>query len=56
MEKYRHTKNFKKCTEKASKTDGQTDVQMNRTDFIGPLPQSSTLSQVFLKFKNKIWK
>ena len=42
--------------ENASQTYRQTDGQMNRTNFIGRLPQSWRFSRVFRKFENKIWK
>ena len=38
--------------------DRQTDGQMNRTDFIGPLPQRWSFHNVSQKFENKtflIW-
>ena len=38
-----------------SQTDTQTDGQMTRTDFIGPLPQSWTSDHVFQKLENKIF-
>ena len=38
----------------ASQTAGQTDGQMNRTNFIGPLPQRWRFDHVFRKFENKI--
>ena len=33
-----------------------SDGQMDRTDFIGLLPQSWRFNHVFRKFENKIWK
>ena len=42
--------------ENASQTYSETDGQMNRTDFIGLLPQSWRFNHVFRKFKYKIWK
>ena len=36
-------------------TDRKTDGQMNRTDFIGPLPQSWRLDHVFPKFESKLF-
>ena len=39
----------------ASQTDGQTDRQMNSTDFIEPLPQGWRFDHVFRKFENNIF-
>ena len=36
-------------------TGRQTDGQMNRTDFIGPLPQRWRFDHVFGKFENKVF-
>ena len=36
-------------------TNGQTDGQTNRTDFIGPLSQRWWLDHVVPKFENKIF-
>ena len=36
-------------------TDRKTDGQMNRTDFIGPLPQSWRFDHVFPKFESKLF-
>ena len=45
--------------ENESQTDGRTDRQtvgqMNRTDFIGSLPQRWRFDHVFRKFENKIF-
>ena len=38
-----------------SQTDRQTDGQMARTDFIGPLLQRWRLDHVFQKFGNKMF-
>ena len=38
-----------------SQTDRQTDGQMKRTDFIGPLPQRWRFDHVFRKFEKKIF-
>ena len=34
-------------------TDRQTDGQTNKTDFIGPFPQSERFDHVLPKFENK---
>ena len=39
----------------ASQTNGQTDRQMNRSDFIGRYPQGWRFDHVFRKFQNKIF-
>ena len=39
----------------ASKTDRQTNGQMNRTDYRGPLSQRWRFDHVFQKFENKIF-
>ena len=38
-----------------SQTDRQTDRQMNRTGFIGPLPLRWRFDHVFQKLENKIF-
>ena len=35
--------------------DRQTDGEMNKTDFTGPLPQKWRFDYVFRKFENKIF-
>ena len=36
-------------------TDGQTDGLVNKTEFIGPLPQRWRFDHVFQKLENKIF-
>ena len=66
MAKYPHAKSFKnllsrscgKCATDGRtdrQTDRQTDGQMNRTNFIGPLPQGWRFHHVFRKFDSKIF-
>ena len=39
----------------ASQTDRQADGQVNRSDFIGPLPQRWRFNHAYRKFENKVF-